>query len=39
MKVSMHDTPKGFFTEMTDLSTGDSGTMTSSVQNGFRHIA
>jgi hypothetical protein len=38
LRVSMHDTHRGFFTEITDLTTGDSGTMTASVQNGFRHI-
>jgi hypothetical protein len=36
--VSMHDTKAGFFTEMTDLTTHQTGTMTASVANGFRHI-
>jgi hypothetical protein len=36
--VSMHDTPTGFFTQITDETTHQSGFMTASVRNGFRHI-
>ena len=38
LKVTMHDTPAGYFTKMTDLTTHQSGFMTASVRNGFRHI-
>jgi hypothetical protein len=38
LKVSMHDTPSGFYTEIDDVTTGESGTMTASTANGFRHI-
>ena len=36
--IHMHDTPAGFRTELTDLTTGQSGSMTASVDNGFGHI-
>ena len=38
LRVSMHDTAAGFFTEIDDVTTGDHGVMTASVQNRFRHI-
>ena len=38
LRVSMHDTAAGFFTEIDDVTTGDRGLMTASVQNRFRHI-
>ena len=38
LKVSMHDTPAGIITQVNDLTTGQSGTMTASGANGFRHI-
>jgi hypothetical protein len=38
LRVSMHDTAAGFFTEIDDLTTGERGLMTASVQNRFRHI-
>jgi hypothetical protein len=38
LTVSMHDTPDGYFTEITDNTTGESGSMTASIRNGFRHI-
>jgi hypothetical protein len=38
LKVSMHDTQAGFFTEITDLTNHQRGFMTASVANGFRHI-
>jgi hypothetical protein len=34
----MLDTPIGYFTKVTDLTTHQSGFMTASVRNGFRHI-
>jgi hypothetical protein len=38
LRVSMHDTADGFVTEADDLTTGDRGFMTASVQNRFCHI-
>jgi hypothetical protein len=38
LRVSMHDTRRGFLTKITDTTTGASGFMTASVQNGFGHI-
>ena len=38
IRVHMHDTPAGFRTDLTDLTTGQSGSMTASVANGFGHI-
>jgi hypothetical protein len=36
--VHLHDTPAGFRTDLTDLTTGQGGSMTASVANGFGHI-
>jgi len=36
--IHMHDTPAGFRTDLTDLTTGRSGSMTASTDNGFGHI-
>jgi hypothetical protein len=38
IRVHMHDTPAGFRTDLTDLTTGQHGSMTASVANGFGHI-
>jgi hypothetical protein len=38
IRIYMHDTPAGFRVDMTDLSTGQNGSMTASVANGFGHI-
>jgi hypothetical protein len=38
IKVHLHDTPAGFRTDLTDLTTGRSGFMTASKANGFGHI-
>jgi hypothetical protein len=38
LRVSMHDTAAGFYTEIDDLTTGQRGFMTASTQNRFRHI-
>ena len=38
LRVFMHDTPRGFFTEITDVTTGQRGIMAASEANGFRHI-
>ena len=38
IRVHMHDTPAGFRTDLTDLTTGQSGSMTASTANGFGHI-
>jgi hypothetical protein len=38
IQIHMHDTPAGFRVDMVDLSTGQSGSMTASVANGFGHI-
>ena len=38
IRVYMHDTPAGFRADLTDLSTGQHGSMTASVANGFGHI-
>ena len=35
--VDMHDTPDGFQVVIRDLTTGESGSMTASVANGFGH--
>jgi hypothetical protein len=35
--VDMHDTPAGFTVQIHDLTTGESGSMTASVANGFGH--
>ena len=36
--LDMHDTPAGFQVVIHDLTTGETGSMTASVANGFRHI-
>jgi hypothetical protein len=38
IRVSMHDTPDGFFVEIADQTTGETGTMTAGAGNGWRHI-
>jgi hypothetical protein len=36
--VHMHDTPAGFRTDLYDSTTGQTGSMTASVANGFAHV-
>src|SRR6476620_7478142 len=38
IRIYMHDTPAGFRIDMSDLTTGQNGSMTASVANGFGHI-
>jgi len=38
IRIHMHDTSAGFRIDLTDLSTGGSGSMTASIANGFGHI-
>ena len=38
VRVYMHDTPAGFQVNLTDLTTGGTGSMTASTANGFGHI-
>ena len=38
LTVSMRDTPAGYYTRITDNTTGESGFMIASVANGFRQI-
>ncbi|MGZ4602461.1 MAG: hypothetical protein ACXV0U_02550 [Kineosporiaceae bacterium] len=38
IKIHMHDTPAGFRTDLTDLTTGQRGSMTASTANGFAHV-
>ncbi len=38
VQIHMHDTAAGFQVNLTDLTTGKSGSMTASVANGFGHI-
>jgi len=38
IQVDMRDTPSGYLTFVTDLTTHQAGLMTASVRNGFRHI-
>jgi hypothetical protein len=38
IRIHLHDTAAGFRTDLTDLTTGQSGSMTASVPNGFGHI-
>ena len=38
IRIHMHDTPAGFRVDMVDLTTGQSGSMTASIANGFGHI-
>jgi len=38
IRIHMHDTPAGFRVDMFDLTSGQSGSMTASIANGFGHI-
>jgi hypothetical protein len=38
VRIHMHDTSAGFRIDLTDLTTGQHGSMTASVANGFGHI-
>ena len=38
IRIHMHDTPAGFRTDLTDLTTHQSGSMTASIANGFAHV-
>jgi len=38
IRIHLHDTPAGLRTDLTDLTTGQSGSMTASIANGFGHI-
>ena len=38
IRIHMYDTPAGFRTDLTDLTTGQNGSMTASTANGFGHI-
>jgi hypothetical protein len=38
IRIHMHDTPAGFRADLSDLTTGQHGSMTASVANGFGHI-
>jgi hypothetical protein len=38
LRISMYDTPGGYTTLVEDLSTGESGAMVASANNGWRHI-
>jgi hypothetical protein len=38
IRIHMHDTAAGFQTDLKDLTTGQSGSMTASLANGFGHI-
>ncbi len=38
VRVHLHDTAAGLRADLTDLSTGQSGSMTASIANGFGHI-
>jgi hypothetical protein len=38
IRVHLHDTPAGLRADLTDLTTGQHGSMTASVANGFGHI-
>jgi hypothetical protein len=38
IRIHMHDTGAGFRVDMVDLTTGQSGSMTASIGNGFGHI-
>jgi hypothetical protein len=38
IRIHMHDTPAGFRVDMFDLTTGQIGSMTASIANGFGHI-
>ena len=38
LRMHMHDTPVGYRVDITDMTTGQSGSMTASIANGFGHI-
>jgi hypothetical protein len=38
IRIHMHDTPDGFRADLFDLTTGQNGSMTASIANGFGHI-
>ena len=38
LRVHMHDTPAGYRVDITDLTTGQHGSMTASIANGFGHV-
>ena len=38
IRIHMHDTPDGYRTDLTDLTTHQSGSMTASIANGFAHV-
>jgi hypothetical protein len=38
LRISMNDTPAGYRVDIKDLSTGQHGSMTASIANGFGHI-
>jgi hypothetical protein len=38
IRIHMYDTPAGFRTDLADLTTGQTGSMTASIANGFGHI-
>jgi len=38
IRIHMHDTTAGFRADLSDLTTGQSGSMTASVANGFGHV-
>jgi hypothetical protein len=38
IQIHMHDTTDGFRADLTDLTTGQSGSMTASIANGFGHV-
>ena len=38
LRMHMHDTPAGYRVDITDLTTGQSGSMTASIANGFGHV-
>ena len=38
LRMHMHDTPAGYRVDITDMTTGQSGSMTASIANGFGHI-
>jgi hypothetical protein len=38
LNISIHDSPAGLVTRIDDLTTGEHGSMTASVRNGFAHV-
>ena len=38
IRIHLHDTPAGLRADLTDLTTGQHGSMTASIANGFGHI-